>query len=478
MLTELDDQLAQLPASTPVRASMSERGMQYLDSLRRQAGRDVGLRLEVASGYLRLANILGNLFRSNVGRPKEARIAYDRGTEMARQLVAERPQDPEPRRILARLEMDAALSQSLDSGGTDADLDRANRAIDTLEHLASTSHASAADHHDLGRAYMYSAVIRFQKGGMIGSLSGSHRELERAEVHLKRAVELAPGEVEYRMTLADLYERYAIANGTNAPGAALADHDRALAIYHSLSPAEQNTMARRYWLARIFFAQAWSLGQLKRYDDAFRLLAQAEPVMVQYAAMDPNNTRFQYDMTGLYRNWGIIANYAGQKREAIGRFESALRIYDSMPHLTDTLRYLRSELLERIATLHTNLGEHEAASARARECLAALRPLADKPDSPASYSLTLAELLSGSVAKQVRDPQAAIFYAERAVAKQPDNVTNYEILADCYHQAGRGSDAVKSLERALELTPVPKPGEPVGRSRAGIIQKLAEYRAM
>src|SRR5262249_45074502 len=93
MLTDLDAQLAQLPASTPVRASMSERSMQYLDSLRRQAGSDAGLRLEIASGYLRLGDVLGNLFRSNVGRPREARAAYDRGLEMARQLVQERPRD-------------------------------------------------------------------------------------------------------------------------------------------------------------------------------------------------------------------------------------------------------------------------------------------------------------------------------------------------------------------------------------------------
>jgi hypothetical protein len=62
------------------------------------------------------------------------------------------------------------------------------------------------------------------------------------------------------------------------------------------------------------------------------------------------------------------------------------------------------------------------------------------------------------------------------VAKAPDNVANNEILGDCYHAAGRRGDAVKSLERALSLTPAPKPGEPEGRSRAGIMRKLAEYR--
>src|SRR5262249_17216256 len=180
--------------------------------------------------------------------------------------------------------------------------------------------------------------------------------------------------------------------------------------------------------------------------------------------------------TGMIRTWGIIANYAGRKREAIEHFEAGLKIYDTFPELTDTLKYLRSELLQRMAALHTDLGEHEAAAARARECAAALRPLADKPDSPASYSLTLAELLSGSVAKQLRDIPSAVYYAARAVAKAPDNVSTYEMLGDCYHLAGRRADAVKALEHAVALTPEPKPGEAIGRSRAGILRKLEAYR--
>jgi non-specific serine/threonine protein kinase/serine/threonine-protein kinase len=476
MLTELDDQLAQLPASTPVRASMSERSMQYLDALRRQAGSDVGLRLEVAAGYLRLGNILGNLFRSNVGRPREARIAYERGLETARQLIRERPADPAPRRILARLEMNSSLTESLGSGGTASELDRAARAIDTLEHLAPASPESASDHFDLGRAYLYSAVVRLQKGGIVGGPSGAEREMERAETHLKRATVLAPGDPQYRMTLADLYQRKAIANGTANPTEALADHQRALDVYRALDPPAQNAMANRYWKARVFLNEAWALGQLHRYDEAFRLLSEAQPVMEQFAAMDPDNTRPRYDLTSLYRTWGIVANYAGRKREAIDRFRTGVRIYDSLPELTDTLRYLRTEVLMRIASLHAELGEHQEAAARARECVTALRLLAGRPESPATYSITLAELLSGSVAKQVRDPQEAIVYAERAVAKQPDAVANNDILADCYHRAGRTADAVKSLERALALMPPPKPGAPVNRSRAGILEKLAQYR--
>jgi len=476
MLTQLDDQIAQLPASTPVRASMSERSMQYLDALRRQAGSDVGLRLEVADGYLRLGNVLGNLFRSNVGRPKQARIAFDRGAAVAHELIRERPADPAPRRILARIEMNAALMQSLDTGGTAADLDRAARAIDTLEHLAPSSHESAADHHDLGRAYYYSFVIRSQKGGIVANGGTNVAELQHAEQHLKLAAELAPADPEIRMSLADLYARRAIVNGTVDPKTAIGDEDSAIVVFGTLSPEEQKSMARRYWLARAWQSKAWPLGQLKRYDEAFELLQKARPVMEQYAAMDPDNTRPRYDLTGMFRTWGIISNYAGRKRDAIGLFETGLKIYDTFPELTDTLKYLRSELLERIATLHTDLGEHELAAARARECASALRPLADKADSPASYSGTMADLLSGQVAKQYRDVPAAIYYAERALAKAPDNLSYNELVADCYHLAGRSAEALKYLERALALSPLPKTGEPLSRSRASLNQKLVDYR--
>ena len=473
MLTELDDELAQLPASTPVRASMSERSMKYLDSLRRQAGSDVGLRLELAQGYLRLGDVLGNLFRSNIGRPQAAQLAYQNGMQVAEQLTRERPQDPAPRRLLARLEMNRALAESFGSSGA-ASLDKAKQAIETLERLAGES---ASDHYDLGRAYLYSAVIGQQRGGMvITALSPGTDELARAETHLKRAVELAPAEIEYRMTLADLYARLGILHGTSDPTAALRELDQAIATFHTMPASAQNAMSKRYWLARIFTNQAWALGQLQRYDEALSLMQRAQPVMELAGEMDPDNVRLQYDLTGLHRNWGIIANYAERKREAIGHFETGVRIYDSLPQLTDTLKYLRAELLMRIASLHTELGESEAAGTRARQALEALRPLADQPAASANCLSSVAKLFTGDVAKNLRDPQAAVRYAERAVAKEPDEVRNNEMLAACYYAAGRRADAIKALERALAMTPAPKPGEPEGRSRAGILDSLAKYR--
>ena len=41
---------------------------------------------------------------------------------------------------------------------------------------------------------------------------------------------------------------------------------------------------------------------------------------------------------------------------------------------------------------------------------------------------------------------------------------------------GRRREAVKALESALALIPAPKPGEPVSRNRAGVLEKLSEYR--
>ncbi len=474
MLTDLDDQVAMLPGSTPVRASMSERSMKYLDALRAQAGSDVALRLELAQGYRRLGNVLGNLFRSNLGKPAEARAAYTAGAEIAEQLVRERPSDAEARHVLASLQMDRALMESLASTGT-ADLDNVRRSIETLETLSRADTESASQHFDLGRAYMYFAQIHQQRGGIVLTSNANAGDMARAETHLKRAVELNPNVIEYRMTLADYYERIAIAKGTIDPSAAMLWHDRALKVFETLPAKDRKAFTMRHWEARLHLNQAWSLGQLQQYDEAIKLLSAVQVVMEQLAAVDSENARLQYDLTGLYRTWGIIAGYAGRKREAIEHFTSAVRIYDAMRELTDPLRFLRIELLMRIAQLHADLGERDVAAARAREAAASARILADRPEASGSSLVLAAELLSDENFKGVSDPEAAIRYAERAASKLPDDVKTTEILAQCYYVAGRRKEAVETLERALALSPV-KAGEPVSRSRAGLLQKLEQYR--
>jgi eukaryotic-like serine/threonine-protein kinase len=473
LLTELDDQLASLPASTKARASNAETSMAYLDRLRQQAGNDAALKLEIADGYLRLGNVWGNLHRSNLGQPERARIAFERGLELAQQVVKTRPGDREARRLVARINLDRAMTESL-ARVDGEELRRAQAAIDELSQLHSAA-PTAASHFELGRALTVLGLIKQQKGGLILALGVSAEDYERARKHLESAIAMEPQNHEYRLNLADLHERIAIANGTTDPARALSEHARAFAIFEELPPTERATMPRRLWRAKAQLNYAWALGQSARHAEAFAQLAAAQPTLEQLSASDPENMRLRYDLTGLYRTWGIIANYAAKKREAIEKFTAAIRIYDAMPTLTDPLRFLRAELAMRVAALHTDLAEPEAAARRAREAAEMLRPLADRRSASVSQLQTMARLLSGEIAPGLKNSAEAIAYAQRAIDVSPKDPVSREVLADCYWRAGNREEARKALQAALDLTPVPAPGQPPSRSRSGLLEKLRKY---
>ena len=83
VLFDLYDDVSNLSGSTRVRAEMANRATDYLNTLSREAKNDRGLRLELADGYLRLGDIQGNMFRTNLGDTRAALGTYGKGSPSA-----------------------------------------------------------------------------------------------------------------------------------------------------------------------------------------------------------------------------------------------------------------------------------------------------------------------------------------------------------------------------------------------------------
>src|SRR5262249_13136360 len=69
--------------------SMIETVLRYLDNLARDAGRDPGLKLEMAKAYHRIGAIEGHPFQANLGRTAAARIHYQKARELLKTLAEE-----------------------------------------------------------------------------------------------------------------------------------------------------------------------------------------------------------------------------------------------------------------------------------------------------------------------------------------------------------------------------------------------------
>jgi len=87
-LFEFHDAIERLPGSTPARALVVKRALEYLDSLAREAAGDHSLQGELATAYERVGDIQGNPTSANLGDANGAIESYRKALAIRESLVA------------------------------------------------------------------------------------------------------------------------------------------------------------------------------------------------------------------------------------------------------------------------------------------------------------------------------------------------------------------------------------------------------
>jgi len=88
--------------ATPARKAVTAKALAYLDELGRDAKGDASLQLERIYGYLKVADLQGNLFRENVGEKDAARKSATTALGIAEGLARRTPADARVREALAQ----------------------------------------------------------------------------------------------------------------------------------------------------------------------------------------------------------------------------------------------------------------------------------------------------------------------------------------------------------------------------------------
>ncbi|MCC6391127.1 MAG: serine/threonine protein kinase [Bryobacterales bacterium] len=152
ILFEFHDPISRLAGTTEVRRLMVARALEYLDSLARDARRDVALQLELASAYVRLGDIQGNPNRANLGDTKGALATYTKAKR-----ILERVLQAEPRHHAASLQMGRVLTligaQHVHVGAGSASLEMKRQALAHWERLAKDAPEDWQARRGLGAAY-------------------------------------------------------------------------------------------------------------------------------------------------------------------------------------------------------------------------------------------------------------------------------------------------------------------------------------
>ena len=193
LLFDLYDSLQKLPGSTPSQVQLVNWALDYLDSLSRQGMSDPGLPEELSEAYRRLADLQGNPYENNLGKPKEALATIDRGLQIIDPVLAA---DPHRRSALVRKArlLASKVEIQLSTGAMDQALADKRVALAILDDLVQRY---PRDYEVLMDATVqYETLGDMLSGGMMNvqDVPGAIKSFERARELGRRAVEADPSQ--------------------------------------------------------------------------------------------------------------------------------------------------------------------------------------------------------------------------------------------------------------------------------------------
>jgi non-specific serine/threonine protein kinase/serine/threonine-protein kinase len=479
-LFEFHTAIENLPGSTPARQLLVQRALEYLQKLTEEAHDDRRLQREVVEAYLKVGDVQGNPYRSNLGDLRGAEASYSAALGISKTLVDADPHD-----------RDAA--------------------------------------HYLARSYRSLAEVAPQ----LGNPSGAIQDFRQAAALLESLAAAEPAESGLRQELADCYQLLGDLQGhaglqnLGDQAAALESYRRALAIYQRLASNDARNSAARRGVALLQIRIGDMLEFRDDLDGAFAAYRDALDMSERIAADDPTNVEDQRRLALAYRKVGGIQEDFRQYREALDGYDKAAtinralmnadpanarasmsyvislrwtgdllaimgdtagaltkyrailqilgRLYAAEPaNVTVSGRY--SEMLVQTGRIVAARGDLQEARSLTARGLAIERELADRSDvTPDDLSQYARDFLT-SEPGDLREPSRALRYAEASVARSsaPDS-DNLDILAKALFENHRLDEAIEAENKALSLLAAPTGRQLARRDR--FESELARFKA-
>ena len=326
-ITDIDAALLTVPASTNARRLLVERSLGYLDGLAVDRVDDVGLLIDLGTGYQRIAEIYGSPYESNLGEVGAAKQHAQRARDFFGEALRIEPENEDALLGWSRAELLLASVEQELSGQEGALLD-GSRAV-----LARIDKAVAPEHVSLARALTLQMALN-QNGQ---ALFAEQRFDEAAAAHL-RAVEIGskalqrednPDPVTWRRATALSRLRYASAAWWTdvTPEVVIAEAQQAVEEFESLL-REAPTNARLMRDAAMVNA---ALTRIVAYEkdtvEAFPYIRRTNQLAVQLLQMDPENALLRRHTV----LWQMLA---------FDLFHTSQHWMEALPFAEDALAYM------------------------------------------------------------------------------------------------------------------------------------------
>ncbi len=243
-LFEMEIGLRELAGSTKLREQVVTTALRYLELLAAEAADDPALLVDLARGYVKVAEIQGSPYEPNLGNPEAALESAGRALVHATRLAELRPGErsgPERQALALRLRGDLEVT-----------FGRATAARATFEAaLAAARRAGAAAPEDLELQRIASSLLQRMASAdqTLGRLDDAIRGLTENLAESRRLAAADPARFERSVMVAQALLGNALLTAGRLPEAAAAQRDALAIAERRLAAAPDRPDARADWTA-------------------------------------------------------------------------------------------------------------------------------------------------------------------------------------------------------------------------------------
>jgi serine/threonine protein kinase/alkylhydroperoxidase family enzyme len=461
LVFELQTSVGNLPGSTPVRAEMVTRSLAYLDRLAAERGTDEHLRVELARGYLQLADVLGNPFRPNIGQTARAQESYRKAIAILAPIAANSPGNRDARLALARGQLNLGRSIGFNAALAEG-RELVQSATREFGRLAARYPQDFAVRSQAATAYATFAQSLMPLGYVSTSdLEPALAAIRQSVQHAQAALLLKPGDADSIRQLSSSYKTMGDYTELHDRPAATKFFRQSLAALDRISPPDTESLAVLGARSSALLGLGWNLGNLGNYSESLAALEAARQIRDRISQQDPGNVQALYFRTIPLRDLAIVHQMAGHTALSLDAFLAGVAVEDRLIRQNPSnsgYRFSQAEIESNAANLAMKLGRLAQAQRLAAAALPVLKEAAERPGaSPVELAIAARNLLETQV-RPLRDPKLALGFALKSSQMDGTDAEIQEILAEAYWFNRDRAQAAKAVQRSLSLieqTPTP-----------------------
>jgi tetratricopeptide (TPR) repeat protein len=332
----LHDAIKDLPGSTAARQLLVSSALEYLSALGEEADRDPGLRVELATAYMKVADIQGKVNKANTGNPAAAMDSYAKAVTLLEPIVAADKRNTSARNSLAQ----SYLQQSrllVWAGEPKKAVELSGKAIGLFESLAAANPAMNAR-----VALADSCRVHAVNLALNGSPDAGKRSADRAVNILEDLHRVHESDLELQFALGTAYGTAAdVYQADSQPVSQERSNDlrlKALAVDEHLVAV---TEGRNAAYTRALLSDRVNLcGQhtdAGNYLRAIELCRAAEPLMEKLRT-DESNAQIDLDAAAMRLSLGSALLGAERLSEAAEVFDENVRSLRSIAERSNSLQ--------------------------------------------------------------------------------------------------------------------------------------------